>query len=95
MFRPSEPRANSLLVLLECGRWVLSVEPCDRSAKVLLDALAHLLLLPIEHKAYEIKGASVPVVAALGYREDLPIVLYLESEFIFEVWLYLGVECFA
>ena len=76
VLRPTEPRCHFLLVRLYWQCRPPPVQSCRRTAKVLLYALAYQLLLSVKLVTDVIQCPAALVVAVLGYREYLPVVLY-------------------
>ena len=87
MFRPSKP--CSYLLLVVCFRYVVQlVESTHLLAKVLLYALSDQLLIAVELISHVIKCTSMTVVSVDRNREYLPVVLYLQLQFVLDVRLH-------
>ena len=85
--RPSQPRCQRLSECL--GGKSLPHEPGCLPAEVSLYGLAQQLLSAVEPVAHEVQRTPVPVVAALRYGEDLPVVLYGQAQPLLHVFPYL------
>ena len=73
MFRPTEPRGDSLLVSL-CVKWrFAAVQTCCGVAEILLNALADKFLFPEEQITDIIKRTPMFVITVLCDREYLII----------------------
>ena len=76
MFCPTEPRGDSLFVLL--SRYAMNlVQPDGLFAKILLNTLANQLLFAEELIPDKIKNSPMSVVTVRPYREYLPVALHL------------------
>ena len=69
VFRPAEPRANALLVVLWGQRQFPFVLSGDVAAKILLDTFAYEFLFTIEFIPDIIKRTTALVLAVLGDRK--------------------------
>ena len=89
MFRPTEPRSDSLLISLCVKRRFAAVQPCCGVAKILLNVLSDKFLFTEEHITDIIKRTPVSIITVLCDRKYLIISLYFQPQFFFKYSFYL------
>lgn len=91
MFCPTEPRGDSLFVLL--SRYAMNlVQPDGLFAKILLNTLANQLLFAEELIPDKIKNSPMSVVTVRPYREYLPVALHRQLQLVLEIRLHKPVK---
>lgn len=91
MFCPTEPRSDSLFVLLI--RYALNlVQPDYLFTKILLNALANQLLFAEELIPDKIKDSPMSVVTVRGDREHLPVSLHRQLQLVLDIRLHKPVK---
>lgn len=89
MFRPTEPRGDSLLISLCVKRRFAAVQPYCGVAKILLNVLSDKFLFTEEHITDIIKRTPVSIITVLCDRKYLIISLYFQPQFFFKYSFYL------
>ena len=89
MLRPTQPTANTLFVIFLGYGW-LFIQSGSGTAEILLDALADKFLFVIKHETNKVKSSTCLIVTTFGYRKNLIITFYRESQFFTQIPVYLG-----